>query len=293
MISIQEVDVNDAPLLENIAELISLAFNQDRPEIELLKKNIYCEESSLSSIFLVAFDGEDLVGCNAFIANDFYVNQEFVSCFQSCWSATHPQYQGQGIFIAIQEEAKIILAKTGGSFIYGLPNDASHPIFVKKLNFFEVDCLFTRIPNIPMIRNLWINESFVMNHGNARTIEVNEKQISKFKKNLNSNIVEMQVDDSYAWGKIESRKKFNLKIKVFTLGGMHINASKDFLIILNEIYSLDCHFIEIFSCKSNSCNNFFKNWKKSLSHRFIFYNLTNDQNNFQNINLMKGISDTF
>ena len=103
----------------------------------------------------------------------------------------------------------------------------------------------------------------------------------------------MQVDSSYAWGKIESRKKLNLQIKVFTLGGMSINTCKDFLTILNEIYSLDCHFIEILSCKSNSCNNFFKNWKKSLSHRFIFYNLTNVQNNFQNINLMKGISDTF
>jgi hypothetical protein len=293
MISIQEVDINDARLLVKIAELISLAFNQDKPEIEFLKKNILCEESSLPSIFLVAFDGDHLVGCNAFIANDFCVNQEFVPCFQSCWSATHPEYQGQGIFIAIQQEAKNILAERGGSFIYGLPNDASHPIFVKKLNFFEVDCLFARIPNIPIIRNLWINKSFVINRGNTQTIEVNERQIAKFKKNLNSNIIEMQVGSSYAWGKIQSRKKFNLNIKVFTLGGMYINTSKDFLTILNEIYSLDCHFIEILSCKSNSCNNFFKNWKKSLSHRFIFYNLTNVQNNFQNINLMKGISDTF
>jgi len=89
MISIQEIDINDVSLLKKIAELISLAFKQDRPEIEFFKKNILCEESSLPSIFLVAFDGEDLVGCNAFIANNFCINQEFVSCFQSCWSATH------------------------------------------------------------------------------------------------------------------------------------------------------------------------------------------------------------
>ena len=44
MISIQEVDINDARLLVKIAELISLAFNQDKPEIEFLKKNILCEE---------------------------------------------------------------------------------------------------------------------------------------------------------------------------------------------------------------------------------------------------------
>ena len=47
MISIQEIDINDAQLLEKIAELISLAFNQDRLGIEFLKKNILCEESSL------------------------------------------------------------------------------------------------------------------------------------------------------------------------------------------------------------------------------------------------------
>lgn len=293
MISIKEVDFSNAPVLEKITELISLAFKQDRPEIDFLKKNIYCKESSLPSMFLVAFDGEDLVGCNAFIANDFCINKEFISCFQSCWSATHPQYQGQGIFIAIQEEAKIILAKRGGSFIYGLPNDASHPIFVKKLNFFEAECLFTRIPNIPIVRNLWINKYFVIDKGNALAIEANEQQISKFKKYLNRNIVEMQAGNSYAWGKIEIRKKLNLNIKVFTLGGIKINASKDFTTILNEIYSLDCHFIEILSCKSNEHNNFFKHWRRSPSYRFIFFNLQNDQNNFQNINLMKGISDTF
>jgi ABC-type bacteriocin/lantibiotic exporter with double-glycine peptidase domain len=42
MISIQEVDVNDAPLLENIAELISLAFNRGKiffDDLEITSRN--------------------------------------------------------------------------------------------------------------------------------------------------------------------------------------------------------------------------------------------------------------
>ena len=50
------------------------------------------------------------MGCNAFIANDFNLNGREISCFQSCWSATHPNFQGRGIFISIQNEAKKILS---------------------------------------------------------------------------------------------------------------------------------------------------------------------------------------
>ena len=56
MIIIKPIDFNDSKLLESLSELISLSFEQDKPEIKNLEKNIFCEESSLRSLVLGAFD---------------------------------------------------------------------------------------------------------------------------------------------------------------------------------------------------------------------------------------------
>lgn len=293
MISIKKINFNDHDLLEKLRELISISFNQEKPEIDFLIKNIFCEDSNLKSLVLGAFDDSKLVGCNAFIANDFYLNGKEISCFQSCWSATHPNFQGKGIFISIQNEAKKVLFDRGAALIYGLPNDQSHPIFISKLDFFEVECIFTRIPNIPVLRNAWINYSAKFNKFKDNVLETKEKQISKFKSLLNSQIIEINVGKSFLWGKIETRRKFNIDIKIFNFGGISIDDHGDFRGIMDQLFLLDCHFIEIYSCKSNKLNKFFKNWKISPIHRFIFFNLNEEGESIQHYNLMKGISDTF
>ena len=293
MISIKPIEFNDSELLESLTELISLSFQQDKIHVEYLKKNIFCEESSLSSLVLGAFEEKKLVGCNAFIANDFNLNGREISCFQSCWSATHPNFQGRGIFISIQNEAKKILSDLGAMLIYGLPNDQSLPIFISKLDFYESECIFTRIPNIPLLRKAWIKYASSFDSINSNVLITKEKQISKFKSITNSKITEINIGRSYAWGKIEIRKKFNINIKVFNVGGMSIHDENEFREIINQLFLLDCHFIEIYSCKSNQNNKFFRNWKISPIHRFIFFNLDDSAKDIDHFNLMMGISDTF
>ncbi len=293
MISIKQIEFNDSELLESLTELISLSFQQDKIHVEYLKKNIFCEESSLSSLVLGAFEEKKLVGCNAFIANDFNLNGREISCFQSCWSATHPNFQGRGIFISIQNEAKKILSDLGAMLIYGLPNDQSLPIFISKLDFYESECIFTRIPNIPLLRKAWIKYASSFDSINSNVLITKEKQISKFKSITNSKITEINIGRSYAWGKFEIRKKFNINIKVFNVGGMSIHDENEFREIINQLFLLDCHFIEIYSCKSNQNNKFFRNWKISPIHRFIFFNLDDSAKDIDHFNLMMGISDTF
>lgn len=293
MIIIKPIEFNDSELLESLTELISLSFQQDKIHVEYLKKNIFCEESSLTSLVLGAFEEKKLVGCNAFIANDFNLNGREISCFQSCWSATHPNFQGRGIFISIQNEAKKILSDLGAMLIYGLPNDQSLPIFISKLDFYESECIFTRIPNIPLLRKAWIKYASSFDSMNSNVLITKEKQISKFKSITNSKITEINIGRSYAWGKIEIRKKFNINIKVFNVGGMSIHNENEFREIINQLFLLDCHFIEIYSCKSNQNNKFFRNWKISPIHRFIFFNLDDSAKDIDHFNLMMGISDTF
>jgi hypothetical protein len=293
MITIKPIEFNDSELLESLTELISLSFQQDKIHVEYLKKNIFCEESSLTSLVLGAFEEKKLVGCNAFIANDFNLNGREISCFQSCWSATHPNFQGRGIFISIQNEAKKILSDLGAMLIYGLPNDQSLPIFISKLDFYESECIFTRIPNIPLLRKAWIKYASSFDSMNSNVLITKEKQISKFKSITNSKITKINIGRSYAWGKIEIRKKFNINIKVFNVGGMSIHDENEFREIINQLFLLDCHFIEIYSCKSNQNNKFFRNWKISPIHRFIFFNLDDSAKDIEHFNLMMGISDTF
>ncbi len=213
--------------------------------------------------------------------------------FKVCWSATHPNFQGRGIFISIQNEAKKILSDLGAMLIYGLPNDQSLPIFISKLDFYESECIFTRIPNIPLLRKAWIKYASSFDSMNSNVLITKEKQISKFKSITNSKITEINIGRSYAWGKIEIRKKFNINIKVFNVGGMSIHDENEFREIINQLFLLDCHFIEIYSCKSNQNNKFFRNWKISPIHRFIFFNLDDSAKDIDHFNLMMGISDTF
>lgn len=293
MITVRQIDLRNSEYEDEIIDLLSIAFREDRLQRGFLFLNISSPEADLPSLFLAAFEGDKIVGCNAFIANDFEINQRSLTCFQSCWSATHPDHQGKGVFLLIQENAKQILKKQGAALIYGLPNDLSHPIFTKKLDFFSIKCMLTRIPNIPLIRDLWFKNLASLQSSSAKVLKPNEYQVSSLKKNVNSEIIEIAHNESYLWGKMESRNKFGIRLTIFNIGGMQIKSKQDLSAMLTKIYSFGCHFIEIYSCKSNLNNNFFRFWQVSSTHRFIFFYLNLPEDAIINFNLMRGVSDTF
>ena len=292
MIYVREVDIDNPSYEEKIIELISAAFSSQYIPRGYLKKNIQAKSSSQLSLFLCAFEKNKMIACNAFIANDFLFKNNLSVCYQSCWSATHPEHQGKGAFIKIQEEAKNILKRKGALLIYGLPNNISRPIFKKKLHFSEQDSLLTRIPNLPFLRSLWLRKKFVNNYNLENTLISYEKQIIDLKKNLNPEIIEIKTNTSLIWGKISSRKKLGYEWKIFSIGGMSIDSNQDFCLLMNNIFKLKCHLVEIVSCKLNGDNNKFRFWN-NLENKFIFFFLNEDEVNFKNFNLMSGIADSF
>jgi GNAT superfamily N-acetyltransferase len=293
MITVRQIDLKNSEYEDEIIDLLSIVFQEDKLPQGFLFLNITSPDAGLPSLFLAAFEGGKIIGCNAFIANDFEINQRSLTCFQSCWSATHPEHQGKGVFLLIQENAKQILKKQGAALIYGLPNDVSHPIFTSKLDFFSIQCMLARIPNIPLIRNLWFKNLVSLPPSSSKVLKPNECQVSALKKNLNSEIIEIAHNESYLWGKMESRNKFGIRLKIFSIGGMQIKSKQDLYAMLRKIYSFRCHFIEIYSCKSNLHNNFFRFWQVSSTHRFIFFYLNLPEDAIINFNLMRGVSDTF
>jgi len=293
MIRIVQLDIDDPYCEQEIINLISLAFRSEKVKKGYLKKYIQAESTTQRSIFLGAFEGEKIIGCNAFIANDFFFNDSSALCFQSCWSATDPQYQGQGVFFKIQEMAKIILKEKGALLIYGLPNQISRPIFTKRLHFSEEELHSVRIPNIKFLRNIWVNKFSERNHILHNSLISNEPQIIELKKNLSPAIIKINISNSLVWGKISTRRKLGYDWRIFSIGGLSIDSDKDFQLLIKEVFRQRCHFIEIASCKLNTNNHLFRFWKNINHSKFIFFFLNAEAKSFKNFNLMGGVSDTF
>lgn len=252
--------------------------------------NNIASHASRQSFFLVAKAGNEIIGCNAFLANDFTLDGKPYVGYQSCWSATHPAHQGKGVFMAIIDAAKKILREEQAGFIYGVANDNSHPIFTKKLGFSEIPAVIARIPNTPFTRQLYIGDS---NSNTAGCCIINEQQVMAHKFSQSpSAIKKLTINGSMIWGKISQRKKLGIPLSVFEIGGIELVDAKDLPLLIKNIFkTYSVSFMQVLSPVTNSRNSLFKKWKPSAMNGFIFYPLAIPS--FTHFNLMGGAVDVF
>lgn len=290
---IVSVDLKDDKIDEELRSLLRKAFNMEEP----LKKghlylNTFAKRSREQTLFLAAVENKKIIGCNGFLASDFEINKKTISCYQVCWSATHPDYQGKGVFVNMQKEAQKILRNRGAAFIYGISNDNSMPIFINKLGFSEIPCLMLQIPNIRYIRNFFIGNLNSNKVREGTVVKADEKQIVDLKKNLNKDIIEIEINKSYAWGKLETKEKFGISMNYFYLGGLEVEALEDFPLLMSEVFDLPCKYIQIVTCQSNLNNELFNFWRNAKGvNPFIFKYLNIDKPD--NFNFMYGLIDVF
>jgi len=290
---IVSVDLKDDKIDEELRSLIRKAFNMEEP----LKKghlylNTFAKRSREQTLFLAAVENNKIIGCNGFLASDFKINKKTIPCYQVCWSATHPDHQRKGVFVNMQREAQEILRNRGAAFIYGITNDNSMPIFINKLGFSEIPCLMLQIPNIRYIRNFFIGNLNSNKVREGTVVKADEKQIVDLKKNLNKDIIEIEINKSYAWGKLEKKEKFGISMNYFYLGGLEVEALEDFPLLMKEVFDLPCKYIQIVSCQSNLNNELFNFWRSAKGvNPFIFKYLNIDKPD--NFNFMYGLIDVF
>ena len=79
----------------------------------------------------VAVDGEAVVGYRVFLRWEFVRAGEVVRAVRAVDTATHPDYQGQGIFSRLTLHALEHLAEDGVAFVFNTPNDKSRPGYLK------------------------------------------------------------------------------------------------------------------------------------------------------------------
>jgi len=83
------------------------------------------------SEMLVAADGDAIVGFRAFMRWQFERQGEVVEAVRAVDTATHPDYQGRGVFTRLTMAAVDRLRDEGISFVFNTPNEQSRPGYLK------------------------------------------------------------------------------------------------------------------------------------------------------------------
>lgn len=289
--SIKIADLSQPGVNLALRNLVKSAYNNAAliPE-KFLTANIE-SHASKKSFFLVAEESGNIIGCNAFIANDFILNGLSYTGYQSCWSVTHPDHEGKQVFSSLINEAKKILKAEGAGFLYGIANNKSNPIITKKLGFAETAALRLRIPNIPLFRNLYIAKICTPNIDQACCIseaQVLERKMNQFPETIKV----FRCGESWLWGKAIRKKKYGIRWPVFYVGGVHIATANGVKDLLAQVFkSQRIAFVQLLSCSTNSFNPMLKGWKRPDMNGFIFYNL--NMPDFRHFNLMIGAMDIF
>jgi len=99
---------------------------------------MYRENPAGNAKVWLAEVGDRIVGQSAVIPVRMKCGREVVTGFQSIDTLTHPDYRGQGIYTTLAQQAYAEAASEGMHVGYRFPNRNSHPIAVKKLDWFDV-----------------------------------------------------------------------------------------------------------------------------------------------------------
>jgi GNAT superfamily N-acetyltransferase len=83
------------------------------------------------SLMLIAVDGDAIVGLRAFMRWRFQHHDRIVEAVRAVDTATHPDYQGRGVFTRLTTRGIEQLRAEGIAFVFNTPNDQSRPGYLK------------------------------------------------------------------------------------------------------------------------------------------------------------------
>lgn len=283
------IDSLDAKVAGEAAELMRVAFSMP-PDFgpDAILASSASAFLGLSTIALAAYDLGRLVGFNAFIPFALRRGGDRAVAYQSCWSATHPAFQGRGIWVSMMKEAEAVLAERA-LFICGIPNPNSHPIMVHKLGYREVPVMHSIMPAVRRVAGGFVDLARIAKPTGWVT---DEAAIAK-SKGLGQQLVEANADGAYAWGKpVRSRWK-RLPVTMLKVGG--VNTGDD----LRSIYPLidalagkRCSVLQFIMAGSHELAPAFRNLAPLSGVRpFVVRDLQTQSTG--PLNIMFGITDVF
>lgn len=122
-------------LLSKYIALFSACFpGSDKFSLPYLRW-LYCDNPAGSAIGFDAWDGEHLAGHYICVPAYASANGVRIKTMLSLNTATHPAYQGKGLFTQLAERTYAAAATAGIASVHGVANANSTPGFVRKLGF--------------------------------------------------------------------------------------------------------------------------------------------------------------
>ncbi|CAB4943656.1 unannotated protein [freshwater metagenome] len=116
---------------EIIALLAASLEREADPRFEELYSWKHEENAFGASASWVACDGETIAGFRALMRWEFTRGDELLRCVRAVDTATHPDYQGQGIFTRLTLRGIAELRDEGCGFVFNTPNEQSRPGYLK------------------------------------------------------------------------------------------------------------------------------------------------------------------
>ncbi len=293
--SITPVDINDKDLLRGVNRLLTETFGSEIPNDRL--QICTRTNSPHDSLYMAAIQDDEIIGFNAFISHDLFLNGMAINCYQSCWTATSNAHRGKKIFQNLINSAKEMLLSRGAAFIFGFPNENSQHLFIKKLGFKEIPSLKWQVPNIGVFRNLYINAPDQRDQALLKdAIIQNDRQLIELKtKQYHDALVVIEFDESLIWGVPRQTKKLGVSLLYFEIGGLYVGNPKDIKPLFEKLYEAATrfHYFQLTTTSDNSVNRFLKHLKPAQTNDLIVFDLNLDTSKDIRFNFFGGVKDVF
>jgi hypothetical protein len=178
--------------------------------------------------FFGAFDGDRLIGVNGFIRHSIVYRHRKMATFQSCSTATDPNYRGRGIFSGIVKHAQNALASEC-PFLIGFPNEVSEPIFTGVLGFRKIPLVKLIVPagylTSSMLRPLMAFSKSVTSH-NKHSIYFDQNELIEWKRKPSGRPVSVwSVFGTSIWGLDLIKRIKGCNIRMYSIGGVDLLES--------------------------------------------------------------------
>jgi N-acetylglutamate synthase-like GNAT family acetyltransferase len=115
-----------------IVELLKISLGESlMPKSEAFWRWKHVENPFGVSPVLLAFEGEQLIGVRAFMHWQWQQGERTYRAVRAVDTATHPNFQGKGIFKKLTLQLVEQCTETGVDFIFNTPNKSSKPGYIK------------------------------------------------------------------------------------------------------------------------------------------------------------------
>lgn len=128
--SMRPAEIDD---FDDIRALYAAVFDHERPRSHDWWK--FQDNPAGPPIAMLAVDGTSIVGQYALWPTVLDFDGEPIAGAQSLDTMVHPEYRGQGMFVHLANATLELAAERGVQALYGFPNEASYPGFVRRLNW--------------------------------------------------------------------------------------------------------------------------------------------------------------